>query len=155
MTIRTDFTLEVNPVAFLPHLSLQRLTRHHRLYKANLRKNAAAGVKRPSMCNSILERIRMNVIESLKCSGEEWISHEAHWLPTCTSGSQSKGLLTLMALNLEGSLAAKCLRTCLAAKPNEHKPCRMGALKPGCGYMTSKYRTRKGTFCVSTNRNSD
>lgn len=43
---------------------------------------------------------------------------------------RSRVTLTLMALNLEGSLSAYCLRTCLAAKPKEHKPCRMGALKP-------------------------
>lgn len=45
----------------------------------------------------------------------------------CTTRTKS---LTLMALNLEGSLSANCLRTCLPAKPNEHKPCRMGFLKP-------------------------
>lgn len=27
-------------------------------------------------------------------------------------------------------MLANCLRTCLAAKPKEHKPCKMGALKP-------------------------
>lgn len=35
--LNTDFALDVNSVAFLPHLSLKRLTRHHRFHKANLR----------------------------------------------------------------------------------------------------------------------
>src|SRR4029434_7915912 len=37
----------------------------------------------------------------------------------------------LNAFNLETSLLAKCFRTCRAAKPKEHRPCRMGALNPG------------------------
>lgn len=35
-TSNTDFALHVNSVAFLPHLRLQRLTRHDRLGEANL-----------------------------------------------------------------------------------------------------------------------
>lgn len=46
------------------------------------------------------------------------------------TGSESQVTLALIALNLDGSLSANCLRTCLAAKPKEHSPCRMGALKP-------------------------
>lgn len=45
-------------------------------------------------------------------------------------GEEIRWRPTLMALNLAGSLSANCLRTCLAANPKEHRPCRMGSLKP-------------------------
>lgn len=60
----------------------------------------------------------------------KWFLHEAKRLTQCMIGFEVQVRLTLIALNLEGSLLAYCLRTCLAAKPNEHKPCRMGDLKP-------------------------
>lgn len=34
--MKTDFALDVNPVSFLPHLSLQRLAWSHRFGEANL-----------------------------------------------------------------------------------------------------------------------
>lgn len=79
--------------------------------------------------------INYNVTNSLKwlqqtCSDKRFFHGGTQWLMKCTTEFTSQVTLTLIALNLDGSLSAKCLRTCLAAKPNEHKPCRMGALKP-------------------------
>lgn len=76
-----------------------------------------------------------NSLKSLERTTEEQsCSHERFLRPRCltegTAGCKSQVTLTLMAFILEGSLSANCLRTCLAAKPNEHKPWRMGALKP-------------------------
>lgn len=73
--------------------------------------------------------INYNVTNS-PCSDKRFFHGGTQWLMKCTTEFTSQVTLTLIALNLDGSLSAKCLRTCLAAKPNEHKPCRMGALKP-------------------------
>jgi len=73
----------------------------------------------------VSNRKLMKATNSLK-----WLLRGAQWLIKCVTGLKSQLMLTLMALNLEGSLLANCLRTCLPAKPNEHKPCRMGDLKP-------------------------
>jgi len=38
--------------------------------------------------------------------------------------------ITLMALNLDGSLSAYCCKTCRAENPKEHNPCNIGRSNP-------------------------
>lgn len=101
-------TLNVNSVCFLPHLRLQRLSWIHGLYETHL---------------------SFTVVFTgwiLSVQAFKWYK----MILLTLNRLKSRCCFTLMDLNLETSFPAYCLRTWRAAKPNEHRPWRMGDLNP-------------------------
>lgn len=61
--IRTDFTLNVNSAAFLPHLCLQRLTRYHWLHKADLWAGTELIFKKRKLTNLLDSQEKIEFLE--------------------------------------------------------------------------------------------